>query len=600
MRSARAKVKAEREELEAITDRLRMFSRKRKECTADSAIALFGCGVESSLGIYESPSGCQDIRSTGLGLPVSAMCTHVLSEISPAGLKSLRLDWEQRHLRIDHASQLAISPNMPKAITTRCRQIGFCVCNLPKLRKFVKQVKAYMRELFSKGGSLRAALDMNMVIMSLRHPASNAPVFWHLSFINLTTLDAAVIPLQPDDDEINAVTARALGKTALSLSSIGEPKLGAKSLWSACRLLDLNYQWHVACFCLDSSLDPLTTVAPTSIVAAKVTNSFLVWFLGRRGCRPRPKKARVQPLALLDGEPLLAIAEANEEDLPVEDDVADHSNDDESAGTSSSSDETGSSSSSSSEGPVVEVDDELDDDWVGTAFDEAMVVAELAGLIEDAGYDGAVCPDADGAGVGSGEPPPAPIVAPDPPVAALPAAPIAPGPPGLLPPLLPPPAAVPPDALDAARDRRAGDAGWPRICKTFTGDPPPPKGWSFVRRSVNKQGIWDFKACCSWCGKTMSRTSALSSKSSMKGLGQGRPLGLLWAWLSPGDASAGASCGPGGVTHSKYWPSFDDRVAARILLRAVPESEEFLELERPPVIPVRDSLRGPGEPFDIF
>jgi len=58
--------------------------------------------------------------------------------------------------------------------------------------------------------------------------------------------------------------------------------------------------------------------------------------------------------------------------------------------------------------------------------------------------------------------------------------------------------------------------------------------------------------------------------------GQGRPLGLLSAWLQDPDSHAGTSI----VGWAR--PSFDERVTARAELEAVPGSEALFEQERPP------------------
>ncbi len=84
----------------------------------------------------------------------------------------------------------------------------------------------------------------------------------------------------------------------------------------------------------------------------------------------------------------------------------------------------------------------------------------------------------------------------------------------------------------------------------------------------------------------------------MKGLGQGRPLGFLWAWLDYGDKHKGKQCGPGGILHSKWRPTFPERDAGRTLLQGHPEAAQMFKDERPPVIPVRDSPN--GEPWDLY
>ena len=109
-------------------------------------------------------------------------------------------------------------------------------------------------------------------------------------------------------------------------------------------------------------------------------------------------------------------------------------------------------------------------------------------------------------------------------------------PPEALPPPPPPPdppspEAHPPDPpLPAAVPRRRRiEEGWPRL---YLG-PAGPHGPSGIRLSVGADGKTDMRAECGVCSATMTRTCRLPDRKT----GQGRPLGLLAAWLLGGCAS---------------------------------------------------------------
>jgi hypothetical protein len=119
------------------------------------------------------------------------------------------------------------------------------------------------------------------------------------------------------------------------------------------------------------------------------------------------------------------------------------------------------------------------------------------------------------------------------------------------------------EAVEAPRARRVGDEGWPRLLTGQFGA----QGDSFLRLSVNHLGNVDLRASCGHCGKTFSRTCKPDPR------GQGRPMGMLGAWLSRGSIA--------GCQHRDVWPiPYEERVIARAELDAVDGSEEFFKTER--------------------
>jgi hypothetical protein len=355
-------------------------------------------------------------------------------------------------------------------------------------------------------------------------------------------------------------------------------------------------------WCLDSSLADVSEFIPANILVAKASLPSKVWASGRPARRQR--RPRIVRPALLQpvpggGEVGRDPDDDDDENLALDDASGEHDYD---GGESDDGDGSISSGESFEMGGDVDPDDDL---WLWGHAEHADVwtVAEMCGWVEDVGQGPDIAGDAGAEGVEGHFVPPAP--APQPAEAPSPAevllepgsAPVPLGVPHGEPIVPFAPLGVPHDA-PIERGRRANGDGWPRVHKPLEGVDQPAKGWSWIRRSVNNMGYWDFRASCGWCGKTMSRTAHPSERSSMKALGQGRPLGLLWAWLDFADRSHGAACGAGGRDHAKHWPSFEVRSSARQAFGAIPDFAAMLSKERVAVPRVRDSLN--GEPFDLF
>ena len=172
-------------------------------------------------------------------------------------------------------------------------------------------------------------------------------------------------------------------------------------------------------------------------------------------------------------------------------------------------------------------------------------------------------------------------------VAAAPVQP--PAAPDLEPPAAAPAAALEPDGAEhdpgAARQRRAGRDGWPRLWL--------PSREGYARLSCNAEGVWDMRAICEICGATCSRTCKgppLRARPGTKAFGQGRPLGKTWAWLRHGVA-----LGPTHTAeqHVSFEPGLADRQRARIDASAQPGVQLWLDKERAP-----NASDGPdGEPL---
>ena len=129
-----------------------------------------------------------------------------------------------------------------------------------------------------------------------------------------------------------------------------------------------------------------------------------------------------------------------------------------------------------------------------------------------------------------------------------------------------PPPPLPPAAAGARRARRAGVGGWPRL---YLSGVAGRLGEAFVRLSTNADGSQDMRAYCAHCQSTLSRTCRPRLPSA-----QGRPLGLLCAWLLLHRGPHSSADHP-----STVLPSFEQCVAARIWVSGLPGGEVQLLLE---------------------
>ena len=152
------------------------------------------------------------------------------------------------------------------------------------------------------------------------------------------------------------------------------------------------------------------------------------------------------------------------------------------------------------------------------------------------------------------------------------------------PPLPPVPRVAPSGSSDAVqgvppkRARRADGDGWARLNAGYAGV----HGESYIRLSVNAGGHTDMRGCCGVCGATLNRTCKARSN------GQGRPLGLIGAWLilvEPEHTSA---------QHSGFTPTFAQRVRGRQILGKLPEHRLWFDSERA-IDPALDDVAS-GEP----
>jgi hypothetical protein len=140
------------------------------------------------------------------------------------------------------------------------------------------------------------------------------------------------------------------------------------------------------------------------------------------------------------------------------------------------------------------------------------------------------------------------------------------------PPPLPPPAPVA-DAAPPRKRRGGGVAGdverhdpYPRLYHLVETD-------SYIRFVDRGEGLRDFKAFCNRHeGCTMTKTLKPGVKA-----GQGRPLGLMWAWFSHAHEFATKEA----HQDKENWPDFVQRQRARNDVVALPQAAVWVEAELP-------------------
>ena len=473
--------------------------------------------------------------------PVVEIGEYVLSLGNTAFFQELRTAWENQTKMVVHNTlrPLGVAPDM----VSSCFKAGFCLHRLPKLVKFMKQLRQALRRFSAKSAATR---DIVMAgTMSLALTSQDGDIhFIHPAYPNLTTWDFSVLRLWHDPETIDSEMT--LGTIRLRIPS-GDVRRSFLSDYAFCKDLALDLNWSVEAFALDSSLTKDTSWDLRSVSVHRLNPLVRSSFWNAQG--KHSECAEPPPLVVLEAledqhEDAGGLEVPAEEESGAESDLEVHN------------DDWGIASLVAPEVDVAHGD-----------IDQEVVVEEREIEVPS---NGDVLPDADG-----------------PPPAAEPGSPRPAAEP--LPPL-PPPAAEP-----RVQEDRAGPGGWPTY--EFPG-PPGDRGNSTIKWSINQHGHIDIKATCGHCGRTRSRTTHaadLHRRSSMKSLGQGRPLGMIWAFLAH---TGGEDCRLSGSAHRDWKPTYAQRVRARLDAElAIPTTSTLRTSERPPNVGVAD---GPeGEPLDI-
>lgn len=158
--------------------------------------------------------------------------------------------------------------------------------------------------------------------------------------------------------------------------------------------------------------------------------------------------------------------------------------------------------------------------------------------------------------------------------------------------IVPVPAPAAPAAEAGEREGRAPPGGWP----TFVMPGPRGRLGDFsLQWSYDKKGHLNIRASCGNCGRTRTRTTWPGQGTSLRSMGQGRPLGMLWAWLEWGRGAG--NCINVLRDHRDCDPGYAIRnVARRDALATLPAGSNFLK-ERNDSPPGVDGPQ--GEPYSL-
>ena len=148
-----------------------------------------------------------------------------------------------------------------------CFFAGFCVCNVPLLRFFVDEVRAYMRRMCAKDKIARPILDMNALVLRISSDVMEG--YYHISHTNLTTMRAAVLLLLVDTHPLHTRAAEVLGRKALVVD-VEAPRCAVSTWWQALSVIDLQVKQKMILMQLSSSQLTVRDFSPKFVVAERV------------------------------------------------------------------------------------------------------------------------------------------------------------------------------------------------------------------------------------------------------------------------------------------------------------------------------------------
>jgi hypothetical protein len=141
----------------------------------------------------------------------------------------------------------------PRSANSLCFYAGMHVCHKPLLRAFVGLLQSTIRRLYKKGGDCRAVLNLGLAVVRVHRVGGNsiADEMWlHLSFQNLTSWRAAVLPFVRDCNDVRCAAAAAGDRIAIELKESELPDLGVSTWWQAFDRHGIDFApcWSVSVF----------------------------------------------------------------------------------------------------------------------------------------------------------------------------------------------------------------------------------------------------------------------------------------------------------------------------------------------------------------
>jgi hypothetical protein len=410
---------------------------------------------------------------------------------------------------------------------------------MPTLVDFVSALLAALRKWAPAKTLRRRLLKQGWLVC--KASCSTTETWLHISYINLTTFRARVMPLTLDDDFVRIQSATARDLIALRASEL--PKLGMRTWWQALAPYVSAMEqtsWAISLFRLTRSQSQVGAFLPADVLVEAFSDSVAIWPPPRKRVKQRSERRRPREptmLAIMDGD-----------FDGAEDPGGDRGGD---SVDSDGGDVPPELRPIHDEEEESDASDELDypsdvEDWAGIDIDYGP--EEMDDLPSDDGGEGDGPPD-DGLG-GADDIPIGPAVA-----DAVPGPPVPPGVPGEH------------AGADAAAPPRPAfpqlhhpdDLGYIRLSQTLGVEHKDMRAVCFAHKDEN---------------------CTLSRQCKRSGRAKGRPFGLMYSFLSV------AADYPDKHTHKSAmamaeWAALPVRQEARDRGRLVPGSQEYLDAEAP-------------------
>lgn len=183
-------------------------------------------GQSECIGFARRPTLVEDpISWFDVCPPCRDMAERLLSVANPDLIADLRAVWDQKHRMILHSDcrSLRMCEGLPGL--SECYKKGHCLEKSPVLVKFERAFTRFLRKACEKKSCWRPILNAGALLVSVAQPFHEA-LFFHISFQNLTTWDAAFLWLNPvgEPDRLGRTTMR-LAKADLRSSYVDKARL---------------------------------------------------------------------------------------------------------------------------------------------------------------------------------------------------------------------------------------------------------------------------------------------------------------------------------------------------------------------------------------
>jgi hypothetical protein len=154
-----------------------------------------------------------------------------------------------------------------------------CVCHLPTLRLFVTALIGTLRKLMPKDSQLRKRFNQGMLVLHLRTSDNNidAREWFHMTYTNLTTYRAELIPLFEDPCVDRVSRGRCLG--LVPLIPLREPKFSIGTWWQKLAHLRDNFalKWELVPYSLCCSRAKVDAFMPANLFVSAAQGSVPFW-----------------------------------------------------------------------------------------------------------------------------------------------------------------------------------------------------------------------------------------------------------------------------------------------------------------------------------